>query len=239
MTEAELELVRGPFEEAVRARRAQVADLRKFSFLRLLIADRARAFTIARITDLSILADFHAAVDQAIETGGSWRDFRDSWNAIRDTHGWGSEANLTDWHARLVYEQNVAMAWSAGRFQQAREAGLGLWRYLPSEAVNPREEHMQFYGKIYALGAGPMPPLDFGCQCGWEPVFEAELSDAERRQLAQEGSFGPPVSELQEFQFHPGAYFEPVTIASGRYPAELVERLREQAEREGLAVRFA
>lgn len=42
------------------------------------------------------------------------------------------------------------------------------FRWLPSDANDPRPEHQLRYGKIYTIGEIDLPGEEFGCRCGME-----------------------------------------------------------------------
>lgn len=178
-------------------------------------AAKARAFTVSRIADLDVLADLHKYIESTLASGGGMRDFIDGINQTMEARGWEGPSA---WHGRLVFETNVGQAVSAGRFDQARRSGAKYWRYLGSDAAVPREEHKKYYGKIFRMGEGPMPPLDFGCQCFWEVVYEEELN-------GEEVMDGAPIGI-----FRPAEFFQPLEVKLSDYPPELHAALKRQAE---------
>lgn len=221
LSEAAFGVAQAPFDEAIRAFAGRSDILPKEEFLKLEEANRARAWTVARVSDLNVLNDLHQASEKISGAGGTFRGFIDALGDIMEQRGW---AGLTPWHAQLVYDQNVAMGYTAGRYDQAQRAGVEYWRYLPSQAAVPREEHKPYYHRVYPMGEGPMPPLDFGCACEWEVVFNDEL-DGEDVQ-----THAPRVPDGQEFRFHPSSYFGPLTVRSGDYPPELLAALQRAAQ---------
>jgi len=216
------DVARQRFAEAIDHCAQRTDLLPKDEFEKLQGLNRARAWTVARVTDLGVMKDLYGAVGQAIEGGQSYRDFLDSLEAIMEQRGWGG---LEPWHARLVYDQNVAMAYSSGRTMQARDSGAGYWRKLPSRAAAPRPEHARFDNQVFSFSQMGPPPWDFGCQCEWEPVFDDELADY------------PPSSTRpnvpgQAYQFDANDYFRPVELRRGDYPREfwpLIESLASSA----------
>lgn len=207
--------MRARFQDAIRsfARRTDVVP--KDQFLELSRLNRSRAWTVARVADADVLSDVWAATSQAIESGENFGAFRESLSTIMESRGW---EGLEPWHARLVFDQNVGMAYSAGRFQQSADAGMNYWRYLPSRSANPRPEHEPYYGKVYRLGDGPMPPIDFNCQCDWEPVFDDEVEGPVEQRLS--------VPPDQEFKWWPSDYGRPV-----KAPRTLPPAIREELAR--------
>lgn len=214
-------LVRQVFDEAIRAFAGRADVVRKDEFDRLDERSRARAWTVARVADLDVLNDLHAAAREFSGTGASFRDFIDSLQETMQRRGW---EGLEPWHARIVFDQNVGMAYTAGRYQQARNSGVNFWRYLPSDAQEPRPEHERFYNQVYPMGDGPMPPLDFGCACSWEAVFDEELGST--TEVGNPADLDP---DDQEFAFSPASFFSPLKVRADKYPPELLEALRRAA----------
>ena len=205
------------FDKAIQAFSSRQDLMTKDRFLKLEEAARARAWTVARITDAAVLKDVHTAAKKAIGSGQTLRDFIDSLNDVMERRGW---SGLRPWHTKLVYEQNLSMAYTAGRYDQATDAGIKYWRYLPSTSAEPRPEHQKYYGRVYKMGEGRMPPLDFGCKCDWEVVFEDELEGGRAT------SEGPSIPPKQEFRYKPSDYFELVEVSLADYPEELHAAIR-------------
>jgi len=215
------DLINQSFDEAIRAFAGRTDVVTKPRFLALDEAARARAWTMARVADADVLTDMHAAVEKIIAEGGGFRDFVDSIEETMEKRGWeGPQA----WHAQLVFNQNVGMAHTAGRFSQAQAAGVQHWRYLASDAAEPREEHKPFYNQVYPMGDGPMPPLDFGCACSWEVVFDDEIEPG--TEIQDPAGLVP---EGQEFQFKPAEFFRPLELDLSDYPPEIQEALKRAA----------
>lgn len=177
-----------PFTEAIDALRERLAIF-KGDFLRLETANRSRAFTMARISDIGLLETIHDELTTAITNGETYRDFEIRLDDLRKRSGW---TGTSPWHYRLVYDTNMSMAYSAGRVQQGQRSGLAAWRYLPSLSDEPRVEHEAYYNKVFRMTPGtPVPPIDFNCNCGWEWVFPEEL-EAEGVALSDLEEFAPP-----------------------------------------------
>lgn len=210
------DLRRARFAEAIDQMAQRTDLLPKEEFLRLQGLDRSRAWTVARVADLDLLRDLHGAVGQAVEGGQTWREFLDSLDTIMERRGW---AGLKPWHAQLVYEQNVNMAWSAGRVMQSRDAGVKYWRKLPSDSVAPRPEHQRYDNQVFTFDELTPPPWDFGCKCNWEVVFDEELPAGTGREPATGRDAGP--TGATEFAWDAGHYYRPRELRRGDYPREL------------------
>jgi uncharacterized protein with gpF-like domain len=210
------DLIREPLERAIRAFANREDIIRKPDFIKLDEATRARSWTVARIKRLEVLNDLYGEMMRTIADGGGYRDWIDSMNETMDRRGW---TGLEPWHQHLVFEQNVNMAYTAGRYDQMRSAGIKRWRKLPSTSVNPRPDHAALDGRIFTADVSP-PPWDFGCQCEWEPVFEDEDNTRRGR------TTNPAVTSEQEFQFHAKSFFSKIDVDMRKYPPQWREKIR-------------
>lgn len=67
----------------------------------------------------------------------------------------------------LVQRVQNAIVWQVS--QEIREQYSGeKYRWLPSSAEHPRDEHQLNYGKVFTIGDGEQPGDKDGCQCGME-----------------------------------------------------------------------
>lgn len=204
-----------PFIEAITALANRLA-MPKPEFLRLDAANRSRAFTMARIADQTLLENIHDELAIAINDGDTAAEFRTRIEELQERSGW---TGTSPWHYRVVYDQNLGMAYSAGRVQQGRDLGLRVLRYLPSISANPRPEHEAYYNNLYRMAPGsPVPPIDFGCNCGWEWVLDDEL-EALGVNPSELPVFAPPVPK-SGFVWSATDYFDlRAVVASSEHAA--------------------
>ncbi len=207
---------RARFVEAIDQMAQRTDLLPKDQFLALHGLNRARAWTVARVAEVDLLKDLHDAVGQAIEGGQSWREFKDSLDHIMEQRGW---SGLEPWHAKIVYEQNVNMAWSAGRTMQAQDAGVRHWRKLPSQSLAPRPEHQRYDNQVFTFEQMTPPPWGFGCKCEWEPVFDEEITGETPVPRISGPADQPPAGG--EFEWNASHYYRPLELRQGDYPETL------------------
>ncbi len=216
----------GAFGRAIAAfaQRSDVVTRERFD--RLTREARARAFTVARVQDLDVLNDIHAELAQSLLEGGSYREFIDGLEDVMERRGW---TGLEPHHSRLVYEQNVNQAYTAGRWEQAKESGINYYRKLPSDAENPRPDHAKHDNKVFPMdGPTPPPPWDFGCQCGWEVVFDDELPGGRK------GVSTAKPTEGARYDFHPRDYASQPGVDLSSYPEEWREQAAQILEEQGI-----
>lgn len=73
----------------------------------------------------------------------------------------------------LILKQNEAQMAAVGRYaadlDPAVQERFPYYEYEPSDAINPRQEHTQYYGIVLPTNDpfwdDHTPPLDYGCQC--------------------------------------------------------------------------
>jgi SPP1 gp7 family putative phage head morphogenesis protein len=160
------------------------------------------AFTVAQITELSLLADIQALVIKQLETGITIDGFKRDFDALLDKSGY----NLANrgYRAELVIQQNVRTAYSRGRWEQHKQVRdrrpYLQWRHRDSRV--PRPHHLAQDGKVYSLDADvwrSIFPPPWGCRCS---AFA--LSDADLDRMGLSVSDPPPLKDIAEPGFDQG-----------------------------------
>lgn len=98
----------------------------------------ARAFTVAGVAKMDMLADIQQATATAIATGQSQRGFVNSLATTLQAKGWWGQHETTDpltgevrifnacpSRLNLIYRQNTQSAYMAGRYKQQMENAAG------------------------------------------------------------------------------------------------------------------
>ncbi len=145
-----------PFSEAIAYFRRKLGRiLTRDEFDKLELAEKARAFTAARVVAADQLQALYDSLDKIINSGGTLRDFQEVARPL-----------LTEpWHLNLVFQQNVASAYGAGHLEQARQAQdmRPYGRYIAG--ANPRPSHEALHGLVYPLDhpfwEAHWPPWDY------------------------------------------------------------------------------
>lgn len=160
------------------------------------------AFSVAGITQATLLADIQALVIKQLETGITIDGFKQNFDALLDKAGY----NLANrgYRTELIIQQNVRTAYSRGRWEQMKQTRdrrpYGIWRHADSRV--PRPHHLAQDGKVYPLGADAfqaIQPPPFGCRC---KVFA--LSDADLDRMGLTVSDPPPLKDIAEPGFDQG-----------------------------------
>lgn len=142
----------------------------------------ARAFTVAGATSEALVADFREAIDKAILKGTTLAEFRKDFDAIVKKHGW-EHNGAPAWRAKVIYETNLSMAYSAGRYAQMTRPsvleGFPYWQYVHSGSLHPRLQHLAWDG-LCLRADDPFwdthwPPNGWHCGCRVRPMSKYDL----------------------------------------------------------------
>ena len=170
-----------PFEEAIDFFRQKIpqhsdhwADVWKEA--------HSRAFMVAGAASDSLLNDFHAALQKALSHGTTLAEFRRDFDRIVQTHGW-QHTGTAGWRAQIIYETNLATAYSAGRYVQMTEPEtlrqFPFWQYRHSGSRHPRLMHLAWDGMTLAADDPwwdtHYPPNGWHCGCRVSPVSRGGL----------------------------------------------------------------
>lgn len=130
----------------------------------------ARAFVVAGATSDALLADLHDAVVAALEQGRSLDEFRRDFDHIVAKHGWTFNGT-PGWRSKVIYQTNLRMAWSAGRWAEAQR-GKDTRPYLRYVAIldsRTRPLHRAWHGTILSIDDDwwktHTPPNGWNCRC--------------------------------------------------------------------------
>lgn len=142
----------------------------------------AKAFTVAGATAMALVEDFRREVAKALEAGSSIQEFRKTFDDIVRRNGW-DHVGKPGWRSRVIFETNLGMAYSAGRYAQQTEpetlAAFPYWQYVHSGARHPRKQHLAWNGTVLRADDPfwdwAYPPNGWGCGCRVRPLSEAGL----------------------------------------------------------------
>jgi len=150
------------------------------AFGRLPDALKARAFTVARIEDVRVLADIREAVAR-IPEGGDWKKTRNEIARLiagDEDAGRGHKAR-----ANLVMRVNTKAAYAAARHadQVATADIFPYWMYMCNLDGRERASHAKLNGLIlrhdHPFWKDHYPPWEWGCRCKVTKITEAEAAN--------------------------------------------------------------
>lgn len=170
-----------PFDEAIEFLRQKV-NLTSTGWTDIFGRANTKGFTVAGAATEALVADFRAEIEKALEQGTTLQEFRGRFDEIVQKHGW-QHTGRPGWRARVIYETNLSMAYSAGRYAQQTEpetlAAFPYWQYVHSGARHPRKQHLEWNGMVLAA-SDPFwdwayPPNGWGCGCRVRLLSETML----------------------------------------------------------------
>ena len=157
----------------------------------------ARAFTVAKAQRAEILQDIRRAVDAALATGQTLKEFRDDLEPVLRKNGWWGRRQVVDpktgetrtvtlgspRRLKTIYDTNMAGAYNAGRLAAQREQieERPYLQYICVVDANTRPEHLALHLKVFraddSIWEHIYPPNGFGCRCRVRALTPAELRD--------------------------------------------------------------
>jgi hypothetical protein len=144
----------------------------------------ARAFVVAGAQSDGLVADFHDAVTRAIAEGRTLEDFRKDFDRIVAEHGW-SYRGTRNWRSRVIFETNMRMSYSSGRWAQAQRVKRTrpFVRYVHVDPMLTqkfsRPDHAALHDLVLHID-DPFwdyywPPNGWGCRCFVQSLSERDL----------------------------------------------------------------
>lgn len=168
------------------------------------------AFTVAAAKG-EILQDIRDAVDRAIQSGISVREFRTEFDRIADRYvdNWQLKGDRA-WRSQLIYNQNLRQAYGAGRYRQMTEPSTlksrPFWIFKHGDSRVPRPTHLAMDGKVFPAGSlKSHSPFGFNCRC---QIFSLSKRDVDREGLT--------VEDVSDFEADKGFNYLPGKLTKQR-----------------------
>ncbi len=129
---------------------------------------KGRAFAVSGIAKGDELNTVFQALQQAIDEGTSFAQFREDCEEIFARRGWHGK---TPWRVANIFQTNIQTAYNVGRYDQlqAETDVLPYWMY---DAINDgvtRPTHRDMDGRVYPanhpIWNSWYPPNGYGCRC--------------------------------------------------------------------------
>ena len=167
------------------------------------------AFYVTGAMQADLVSDLRDAVQTAITDGKDIRWFKEQFDKIVSDHGWGAtnpkfnDPGYRDWRARIIYQTNSAVSFSAGRYAQLTDPSLfndrNVWVYRHSDFVaHPRPLHVSWNYVVKPVGDPWMlahwGPKGFGCRC-YVVVTSRETAQSIRYKWSE------PLGEGKTYQY--------------------------------------
>jgi hypothetical protein len=166
-----------------------------FSHLDVWSAEHAHAFTVAKATELSLLATFRDSLGKAIKEGKGFETWREGIRAELAAQGWVGPRMVADptgvdpdrmvdfsqsRRLKTIFWGNMSSARAAGQWERAQrtKAAMPFLLYVRTTAADPRPEHLSWVGIILPVDdpfwATHFPPNGWLCHCSVRQVSRRE-----------------------------------------------------------------
>lgn len=165
-----------------------------FSWLDVWGQEHAHAFTVAKATDVDVLAAFRGTIDDAIARGLGYDEWARELEPKLTSLGWWGPRTVEDAQTgarklvdfssprRLqnIFWSNMRAARAAGQWERAQASKdvLPYFLYVETTAEDPRQEHLEWVGTLLPIDHPwwdtHLPPNGWGCQCAVRQIGRAE-----------------------------------------------------------------
>lgn len=218
-----------PPDETVRAFEARDSLRATVRWSEMWHEDHARAFTVAKVARLDMLAELQASIADMLANGGTFEQWRAGIEPYLRKQGWWGEvtdASLTGTdevvhvgprRLRTIYDTNLRVSRAAGRWARIQElkGERPFLRYVAVQDARTRPEHRAWHGTILPVDHEwwntHFPPCGWYCRCTVRQLSQREL-DARGWAVAAV----PPAGQLRLFQ--PAGRGTPVAVPAGIDP---------------------
>lgn len=183
-----------PPEEAIRWFKQKGYAL-TFDYRELWGQQHARAFTVAKATQLDLLADIRSALERALKEGRTLAEFRRELTPGLQKRGWWGEQEVVDpatgetklvqlgsaSRLRTIYQTNMRQAQAAGRWErfQKTKDRRPYGRYVCLLDGRERAEHRAWHNTVLPLDhpwwEQHAPPNGWGCRCRMQQLSDRDL----------------------------------------------------------------
>lgn len=206
-------------EDAIRAFRARDALKLTVSWRDLEPEEHARAFTVAKVAKLDILAALGGSLDSALKEGQSFEQWRDGivpalqregwWGLVQDEDltGTADPVFVGERRLRTIFTTNMRVSRAAGQWAriQALKTARPWLRYSAVMDSRTRPLHRRWHGLIRPVD-DPVwrtifPPNGWNCRC-----VVQQLSD---RDMARRGYAPTPDDQMPDTGPAGSAWFGP------------------------------
>lgn len=162
--------------------------------------EHSSSFAVAGATTDALVADFHDAVNKAIEKGETLETFRKDFDKIVEEHGWSYNGSR-GWRSRVIFDTNMSTAYAAGRWEQIqrvkRTRPYLIYRHFEQQK-HPRPLHKAWNGTILPVDdpwwQTHYPPNGWGCHCWVDSLSDDDL----RRYSLTVSEQAPPSKDVQK-----------------------------------------
>ncbi|MDA8413016.1 MAG: phage minor head protein [Desulfobacteraceae bacterium] len=156
-----------------------------------------KAFTVAKVLRMDILQDIRDGVQQALDNGITFQEFRKTLEPTLRAKGWWgkqehvdeSTGEITDvqlgspYRLRTIFDQNLQTAYNVGRYRSQMEMAdvRPFWEYVAVMDARTRPSHAALNGRVFRAD-DPFwdsfyPPNGWRCRCRVRSLDGGDLKD--------------------------------------------------------------
>ena len=191
--------------------------------------DHARAFTVAKVAKLDLLAEIQASLADMLANGGTFEQWKDGLVPYLKAQGWWGDVidraltgtdelvKVGPRRLRTIYDTNLRVSRAAGRWariQELKEVRPFL-RYTAVLDARTRPEHRRWHGIILPVDHSwwntHFPPCGWRCRCIVRQLSQREL-DAKGWKVSDVPDDGP------DKPFYPAGRTTPEMVPAGIAP---------------------
>jgi len=195
----------------------------------MLHEEHARAFTVAKVAKLDMLAEIQASLADVLANGGTFEQWQANLQPYLQRQGWWGDVQDRDLtgtdevvrvgprRLRTIYDTNLRVSRAAGRWSRIQQL-KGMRPFLRYTAVldaRTRPEHRRWHGTILPVDHPwwdtHFPPCGWFCRCTVRQLSQREL-DAKGWRVSDIPDDGPPKP------FFPAGSSVPVMVPPGIAP---------------------
>lgn len=158
----------------------------------------AKAFTVAKMTEIDLLQDTKDLLEKSIKNGQSYNSFKKEAMELFEKKGWvgfkevvndktGEKQTVelgTPRRLKTIYTSNINSAYAAGRYkEQMEEIDIApYWQYMTIADERTRPAHRAMHGKVFRADDDFWqtfyPPNGWGCRCFVRNLSKREVENA-------------------------------------------------------------
>ena len=165
------------------------------------------SFTVAKAMRLDLLSDIRGALETALQSGQTLKQFIADLQPVLESQGWWGKQVIVDSQGvgemvqlgsprrlKTIYQTNLQSAYMAGRKASMEETTdtHPYWMYVAILDGKTRPSHRALHGQVFRhddpIWASIFPPNGFNCRCRVVALTESAVKRRGLRIVSSEGS---------------------------------------------------
>ena len=165
------------------------------------------SFTVAKAMRLDLLSDIRGALETALQSGQTLKQFIADLQPVLESQGWWGKQVIVDSQGvgemvqlgsprrlKTIYQTNLQSAYMAGRKASMEETTdtHPYWMYVAILDGKTRPSHRALHGQVFRhddpIWASIFPPNGFNCRCRVVALTESAVKRRGLRIVSSEGN---------------------------------------------------